>query len=739
MQSLNEETGRQTQLQEGLTNSFLKGNLAARAISTTYLALRDSLKYAAGEAVQFEANLKKIEVITDTGKASMASLESTIRNLALATNQSQVEIAKTALEMGKMGFSGDALEKALGGVVKLARALDEDLVKTGETVVTVLNAYGLGADQANKVTDQLAFTVKASALDIETFGTAFSYVGGTAKAAGVSLTELQGAMDVLSNAGIKASTIGTSLRRIIADLADPSSKASRAIGGQTIETLGLSGALEELKKKNIDIAGLTEIFGRTASSTSSILIRYAGVVKDMAAETEKTSGLNDQMSQGMNTTLLSSLQGIKTAWAELGITISESTGFLKTFTDAAKDALTGITDMLHQSSQLKAFKEKDPQAYAHVLLANSSLTDFRTSDRKVAESPEFSKFLAQQAQAQADAKRKENTVGELSNLFDKNFKLPSNFDPDKQLDLIQVPDENKPMFHYIEKLWGTDKQGFEAALKKAKEQFALKAEIANTTKFDNSSLKKKRKEADFDPLDVFDRLEDLQTNGDTYAEAFMKRQEKKDTKDDKRINRENDEFFKKIVEGRKHLAELRAEVTQNSASFLYMQEALNGLNGSVSIFSSYLTEGIFSSKENPWKHISDAFGDFAKKMIADLIALTAKLLIFRAVLAFATGGSSGFAGGFNFTSFGGSGFLDGLLGGLGGKLQKNAAGTDETVRGPKLFLAGESGKERVRIGSSARSGDSNGPTFIIQGDVYDYDKFMHKVKMAQDGNRKAYV
>ena len=36
MRAMNEQTEKQTQLQNGLTNSFIKGNLAARAISISY-------------------------------------------------------------------------------------------------------------------------------------------------------------------------------------------------------------------------------------------------------------------------------------------------------------------------------------------------------------------------------------------------------------------------------------------------------------------------------------------------------------------------------------------------------------------------------------------------------------------------------------------------------------------------------------------------------------------------------
>ena len=75
--------------------------------------------------------------------------------------------------------------------------------------------------------------------------------------------------------------------------------------------------------------------------------------------------------------------------------------------------------------------------------------------------------------------------------------------------------------------------------------------------------------------------------------------------------------------------------------------------------------------------------------------------------------------------------------------QRFATGTDQIVRQPTLFVAGEAGAERVRVTPRNKmredSENGGGVTYIIQGDVYDYDKFQRKVKMAQDSNRKAFV
>lgn len=738
MRAMNAETDRHTHLQNGLTSSFIKGNLAARAISAGYLAIRDSLRLSIGEAIAFEHNMTKIAAITETGGASLRSLEGTIRSLSLATNQNQNELAKTALEMGKMGLTGPQVEEALGGVARLARALDEDLVRTGETVVAVMNAYGFSTSEAGKITDQLAFTVKASALSIETFGTAFSYVGGTAKAAGVDFLELQGSMDVLSNAGIKASTIGTQLRRVIADLSDPSSKAGKAIGGQTIETLGLVGALQALREKNIDIAGLTEIFGRTASSVSSILIRYSDVIGDLAQKTGEATGVTQGMSDQMNLTFKSALDGITTAWIDLGIEISKSTGFLATFARTAKDTLEMVGQGMNINRRIDAFKQAKPEEYNRIQRGDGGMFDFRLPRQRVMEDSFFQNWSAQADQAEADLKRKENAVSELKELISKDMVLPKNFNPSTQLDMIKIAPENTYMYNYIRKLFGTDDKGFEAAVKRAKIEWALKAERVSGEEFDTGLLKpgKTPKPKAHSMNEASKRMLGYAAMLDPMSHEnltdYVSEGTGKGPNGEARKNDMTGQVSKAWKEYNTDIA-VAKRMTENFATALIgMKAAADGVNGSIDILSYYFVEGVFSDKKDPFKGISDAFGNFAKKMAADIVALSLKILFFKGLMSLI-----GFAGGGPAVS----GFAKTLAGSMVPGL-KFATGTDQVVRSPTMFMAGEAGAERVRVTPRAKMNEGSGEgsvTYIIQGDVYDYDRFQRKVKQAESSNRKAFV
>jgi TP901 family phage tail tape measure protein len=742
--------------QKSLVASIAQGYIIGKAVSAIYTSIAGSLGTAAKNAVDFEFQMAKINAITGAGSATLASLEATIRNVSAATALSQNELAKTALEMSKLGLSSRQVQEALVGVAQLSRALDEDLVSTGETVVAILNTYNFSASEAGRVTDQLAFTVKASALDIQKFGTAFSYVGGTAAAAGVSFEELQGAMDILSNAGIKSSTIGTQLRRIIADLSDENSKASQAIGGQTIQTLGLVGALEALRDKNIDIGALTEIFGRTASSVADIAIKYSSAIGELANQTRDASGLTKELSDLMQGNLKTNLDGITSAWTDLGIEIFKSTGFLNSFAVSVKNALLGATNLIQQGKDVSAFKEARPEEFKKVLGEHRNPDDKRTLNQFVTDSPEFKRFNLVSEFERIEKEQRENIVDEIKGTFQQDFVLPKDFN--RKTDLDKIPIEETRAFQNLQALYGGDENTFQKALARAQLEFALKLEKVKDSDFDTDIIKKPKKPKkekvvpDFDPMDVFDRLGDLQPNGDTYAEKFMKGYDKKRNKaKDKSLKdeaRELEDFTKDFEEFLSLKSQIEDFWAVNSVGLQAFEIGMQGVTTSIDIFSGYLSEGLISKGENPFKGITDAFGDMAKKLTADLIALVIRLLAFKAVLALVGQGSGIPFFSFAFNKAGGNGLSDFALSALGGQnFSKNANGFDGTITKPHLFLAGEAGPERVKInpvgggsGSGSGSGSSGGVTNIyVTGDIFNAEKLVDKMQLTSERSKQRYV
>ena len=143
----------------------------------------------------------------------------------------------------------------------------------------------------------------------------------------------------------------------------------------------------------------------------------------------------------------------------------------------------------------------------------------------------------------------------------------------------------------------------------------------------------------------------------------------------------------------------------------------------------------FLGHGDAFSDFQDAFGNLAKRFVADLIAMELRILAFKGALAlfsFFTAGATSPA------------LLPGApdLLGVGG-VTLAANGFDGVVNRPRLFLAGEGGEpERVKITPMSKMGaGESGATYniTVQGDVFDSEKLVDKIALTNERTRTRYV
>ena len=189
----------------------------------------------------------------------------------------------------RLGFSSAEINKVTESTLALAQAADADLARSAEVAGSTLRGFGLEASQTGRVTDVMASSFGASALDLESFAESMKFVAPVANSAGISLEETTAMLASLANAGVKGSQAGTSLKRIISELG--------ATGGD------VSGAISKLASEGLNLADAKDEVGRTAQTALLVLSKSgeqtakltgqfqnsAGAAKDMAAIMDNTS------------------------------------------------------------------------------------------------------------------------------------------------------------------------------------------------------------------------------------------------------------------------------------------------------------------------------------------------------------------------------------------------------------------------------------------------------------------
>jgi len=688
---------------KGLTNQFIKVNLASRAISLGIHQMSSAFTFGVGAAIDFGFTIKKISAISSVAGAELKSLESTIKAIASVSPKTSTQVAQAALEMSKMGLAGKDLENSLAGVVNLSVALDEEVAAVGQTMLSVKNIFNKDASEMTAIADMMFTTLGNSALNLEKFSTAFAFAGASARLSGVSFEETSAMMGVLADNGIKASTIGTQLRQVFTRLDDPTSKVSKLLGEQSIKTRGLTQTLMILKGLIKDSGDAKKLFGQRAIGVIDILTRETGAISTLTGKIDEMQKSTEAAADMLSSeTTKGALQRFKSAWELMFINLGESSnGFWAKFTGGAADAMKVIADSLddtltesefvtehvnkHWAELVKSRKFEDVRSLSPFLLAN---------ERKILEDEgkEAYKKHLKELQAIKEMEGKTSFVSgvgpsSFNMTADNNFNIPEN---------LTAKEKEK-----------ADQKAADAAIKaiELKKTAALVAEKAASKEAVWALLRKQVSDSEVEK-----------------SKAQVKLDEAK--------NKANQEYLENLIEWRTIEKELGIE---SSIAFQGTILAVDTLVSSVDTLGASLAHLTLGGN---LKEFGEMWKSFAKQMIADLIKMAVKMLLVKAIstsLGIGTGGI-GFAGA--------SAFSGALLSGLGGvdtsnpAPQRKASGFQGIVSQPTTFTVGEEGAEEVmvrpRAKMSAGSSKGAGMTVIIQGDINGEEQFIDRIRSANE-------
>ena len=102
----------------------------------------------------------------------------------------------------------------LPNVLNLAAAGGMELASASDMVTDAQSALGLTLDETSELVDKMAKASSKSNTSVAQLGEAILTVGGTAKTLSGGTTELNMALGVLADNGIKGAEGGTALRKI---------------------------------------------------------------------------------------------------------------------------------------------------------------------------------------------------------------------------------------------------------------------------------------------------------------------------------------------------------------------------------------------------------------------------------------------------------------------------------------------------------------------------------------------
>lgn len=309
----------------------------------------------------FEQQMNRVKAISGATATEFRNLEKQAIDLGASSVFSATEVAQAQEMMASAGMEATDILKSMDGVMALAAVSGGDMALAGEAVATSLNMFGLEADKATHVADVFAKAAADTNAEVGDMAEALKYAGPVAGSFGLTIEETAAAVGIMSNAGIKGSQAGTTLRTALTRLADPSKEASRLmseLGLEFFDSQGkmkpMSGIAQELQGK---LGGLTDqqksaalstLFGKESLSGMLALMNAGPAEVDRLTNSfVNSTGAAEDFASIINSGTKGSIENLKGALETAGISIGRI--LAPAFNEIIK-GITGVIDWFNSLS-----------------------------------------------------------------------------------------------------------------------------------------------------------------------------------------------------------------------------------------------------------------------------------------------------------------------------------------------------------------------------------------------------
>ena len=300
-------------------------------------------------AASFESSMSQVQATMGVTKDAVSSVNGqsvntmdTLSNLAKKMGSETAFSAKQCADalnfLALAGYDTQQMCDTLPTVLNLAAAGSLDLATASDMVTDAMSALGMGVDESEKMVDQMAKTASSTNTSVAQLGEGILTIGATAKSIKGGTAELNTALGILANNGIKGAEGGTHLRNMILSLQNPTDKAAgcmESLGLQVYDSEGNMRSMNDiLGDLNASMDGMTseqksniisQIFNKTDLSSVNALLANTGETWDnLQNSITNSAGAAQQMAdtqldnlQGQLTILQSALEGLAISIGEL--------------------------------------------------------------------------------------------------------------------------------------------------------------------------------------------------------------------------------------------------------------------------------------------------------------------------------------------------------------------------------------------------------------------------------------
>lgn len=306
--------------------------------AAAFAGISTSIHAAVTANMEFEKSLSSLRSLTGVSAQELNYFRAEAVKMAMDSTQSAVAMVDAykliGSQMPELLKNKEALSATARAAVTLAEAAEIDVPTAAKALTGSLNQMGASSARASEYINILAAASQQGSADIPYLNRAIENAGGTASAVGVKFNELVAAIEAIAPRITDAGSAGTNLRNIFLTLeasADNNLKPS---------VVGLSTAIDNLSKKNLNATELTKMFGKESVTAAIALLQEKDAFDQLATGITGTNTAYEQAE--INTdNLAGAMTRLQNAWTATINKMAASNGIIA-------GLVNGLTDLLNQ-------------------------------------------------------------------------------------------------------------------------------------------------------------------------------------------------------------------------------------------------------------------------------------------------------------------------------------------------------------------------------------------------------
>jgi TP901 family phage tail tape measure protein len=249
----------------------------------------------------FADAMAKVDTIADTTQVPLGDLRKSILDLSNQTGISATEIANNVYDAISAGQDTADAVAFVENSTRLAKAGFAEAGQSLDLLTTIMNAYGMEADEVGKVSDMLIQTQNKGKVTVGELSSVMGKVIPTAKSMGVGLDQVGASYAILTANGIKAAEATTYTNSMFNELGKTGSKSDKVLRELTGQ--GFKGLIESgnsvtdvlaILDENASQSGLSlaDMFGSAEASKAALVLlgEDASIFNDMVGEMNNSLG-----------------------------------------------------------------------------------------------------------------------------------------------------------------------------------------------------------------------------------------------------------------------------------------------------------------------------------------------------------------------------------------------------------------------------------------------------------------